>query len=151
MHSALASFKVSINSIVASAVYDFELAESWILLSFCTINHIYTCHDACNTSVMVDISTRGTFTCAIRLRMIYESESLDCPYDVILGPDWFEFCSTGLKNNFNATVCLSLSKQWLVFSASLINAIQFHTQLSFPSEFFIYFWVSYYSMFLNSV
>jgi hypothetical protein len=87
MHSAFASFKVSINGIVASAVYNFELAESSISLSFCTID---TYHGACNTSVMVDISTEGTFTCAIRLRMIYESESLDCPYDVILGHDWFE-------------------------------------------------------------
>jgi hypothetical protein len=31
MHSAFASFRVSINGIVDSAVYDFELAECWIL------------------------------------------------------------------------------------------------------------------------
>jgi hypothetical protein len=107
MRSALASFKVSINGIVASAVYDFELAESSMSLSFCTINRIYTRHGACNTSVTVDISTGGTFTCAIRLRMIYGSESLDHPYDVVLDRDWFEFCSTGSKDNLNAAVCLS--------------------------------------------
>ena len=150
--SAFASFKVSINGIVASAVYDFELAESSISLYFCTVNHIYTRHGACNTSVTVEISTGGTFTCAIRLRMIYESESLDRPYDVILGRDWFKFCSTGLKDNPDAAVRLSSPKQWLVFSASPINAIQSHTQFSFPtsSEFFISFWVSY-SKYLISV
>jgi hypothetical protein len=61
MHSAFTSFKVSINGIVAGAVYDSELAESSISLSFCTVNHVYTRHGhgACNTSVTVEISTGG--------------------------------------------------------------------------------------------
>jgi hypothetical protein len=41
MRSAPASFKVSIDGNVASAVYDSDLAESSISLSFCTVNHIY--------------------------------------------------------------------------------------------------------------
>ena len=135
--SALAFFKVSINGIAANAVYDSDLAESSISLNFCTVNHIYTRHGACKSTVSVEITTGGFFTCAIRLRMIYESEPLDRPYDVILGRDWFQFCSTGLEDNPDASVCLSSRNQWLVFSASPLKAI--HTQSSFPSEFFNYF------------
>jgi len=136
MPSALAaSFKVSIGGVVASAVYDSELAESLISLSFCTINHIYTRHGACDTAVTVETTTTGGFfTCAIRLRLIYES--LGRPYDVILGRDWFNFCSTGLGDNPDTAVRLSSLNQLLFFSASPINAI--HTQSSFSSEFSIF-------------
>ena len=136
MRSAFMSFKVSIDGIVANTVYNSVLAESSISLSFCTVNRIYTRHGVCNTTVTVGISTGGTFTCGIRLQLIYES--LDRPYNVILGRDWFKFCSTGLKDNPGAAVCLS-SLKWLIFSASPLNAIQDHTLslLSFSSEFFI--------------
>ena len=67
MRSAFMSFKVSIDGIVANAVYDSVLAESSISLSFCTVNHIYARHGVCNTTVTVGISTGGTFTCGIRL------------------------------------------------------------------------------------
>ena len=86
---------------VASTVYDSELAESSISLSFCIVNHIYTSHGACQcnttTTVMVEISPGVFFTCVIRLGMIYKS--LDRPYDVIPGRDRFKFCSTGLEDS----------------------------------------------------
>ena len=129
---------------LASAAYDSDLAESSISLSFCTVNHIHNRHGSCNTTVTVEITTGGFFTCAIRLRMISESLPVDRPYDVILGRetrDWFKLCSTGLEDNPDAAVRLSSLEQWLFFAASPKNAI--HTQLSFSSEFLIYLFLGF--------
>jgi hypothetical protein len=52
---------------VASAVCDFELAESSISLSFCAVNRICTRHGACKTTVTIEITTGGFFTRAMRL------------------------------------------------------------------------------------
>ena len=81
MRSAFMSFKVSIDGIVANAVYDSVLAESSISLSFCTVNHIYNQFGVCNTTVTVEISTGELFTCVIKLRIL-DMISLDHPYDV---------------------------------------------------------------------
>ena len=61
---------ISIDGNVASTAYDFQLAESLILLSFCTVNHIYNQFGVCNTTVTVKISTGELFTCAIKLRIL---------------------------------------------------------------------------------
>lgn len=69
MHSALASFKVSIDGNVASAAYNSQLAGSSILLTFCRINRICYRLGVCNTTVTVETSTGVYFTCAIKLRL----------------------------------------------------------------------------------
>ena len=139
MHSesVLASFEVSINGNFARAAYDSQLAESSILLSFCSINRIYYRFGICNSTVTVKTSTGEFFTCAINLRIsdgFFQNHWH--PYDVILGRDWFKFCSTALEDNPEAAVPvrLSSSNQWLIFAASPINAI--HTTQMLPSSKF---------------
>ena len=67
---------------------------------------------------------------------------MDHPYQVVLSRDWFKLCSPSLENsNPNAVaVCLLLSNQWLVFTASpfKFNAIQSQLTSSTSSKFF--FW-----------
>lgn len=76
------------------------------MLSFCSINRLYHRLDVCNATVAVGINTGETF-------------SISHPYDVILGRDWFELCST---DSPEAAVRLSsLLDQWLVFAASPEN------------------------------
>ena len=116
---------ISIDGNVASVAYDIQLAESSILLSFCTVNHIYNQFGVCNTTVTVKISTGELFTCAIKLRIL-DKVLLDHLYDVVLGHDWFRLCSTGLENNFDAAVRLPSSNQWLIFASSPVDAV--HTQ-----------------------
>jgi hypothetical protein len=132
------SFNVFIDgNHVAIAAYDSQLAESLISYSFCSINHISHRSGVCNTAVTVEINTGELFTCAIKLKV---SDSLrvyqDHPYDVILGHDWFIFCSTGLGSNPNAGVRLPISNQQLFSAASPINAIIHNTQ--FLSSKFIF-------------
>ena len=90
-----ASIQVSVNGNITQALYDSQLAYSFILLSFCNINHLYYhCLDVCNTVTTVAVA-----------------------YSIFLGRDWFKICSTGLEDP-EATVHLSLLNQWLLFAAS---------------------------------
>ena len=136
MRSAQASFQVSIKGNAANALYDSQLAESSIFLSFCGMNHIYHHLGVCNiqVAVAVEMSTwEEYFSCVMMLRVL---DSISHPYNVqvILGYDWFTMCSTGLKDNPEAAVHLSLlDDQWLVFAASPVNAIQVCIQ-SLPSS-----------------
>jgi hypothetical protein len=146
MQSALACFNISIDGNVASAVYNSQLTESSIFWSFCTVNHIFCRLGSCTTTVTVEIGAQETFTCAIKLGMIFDSVSPDHPYDVVTGCDWFKLCSTVLENtNPDATVRfrLFLSNQWLVFAASPFNAIRTQLLPTITSKFIFLGRVSY--------
>ena len=43
------------------------------------------------------------------------------PYSIVLGCDWFKMCSTGLEDNPEAAVHLSLLNQWLFFTTSMFQ------------------------------
>lgn len=69
--AARPSFQVFVNGNVASALYDSQLAESSISLSFYKIHQIYHRLGVCNTTVAVETSSnRDYFTCAIRFRVL---------------------------------------------------------------------------------
>jgi hypothetical protein len=132
MDSAQASFQVSVDGNVAtSAIYDSQLAESFILLTFCSINHMHHRLGVCSTTVTVRISSGEYFTCAIKLKVL---DRLSHPYNIVLGRDWFNLCSIGLEDNPEAAVPLSSMHEWLIFAASPVNAI--HSQISSKFSFF---------------
>lgn len=82
---------------------------------------------ACDTTAAVEISTGEFFIRAMKLT-IFKRISLDHPYDVIFGRDWFNLCSIGLEGNSDAAVCLLTSNQQVIYTASPVNAIHFSTQ-----------------------
>ena len=95
MHPALASIQVSVEGRVAQALYDPQLAESFILLSFCSLNHLFNRLGVCNSTVAAEIHTGEYFTCSMKLKVL---DRICHPYSIILGRDWFNMCSTGLED-----------------------------------------------------
>jgi hypothetical protein len=123
MRSAQVSFPVSIRGNVTVALYDSRLAESCILMSFCSSNHLYHHLNVCDTTVTVEISRGKYFSSLIKLRVL-EGIASSHVYNVILGRDWFEMCSTGLEDSPDAAVRLPSSDQWLIFAASPDNPVR---------------------------
>ena len=117
MHSPL--FSVFIDGSVAIATYNSGLSSSFISSEYCLRKGYHsgrrrTTDSSFPCAVSVHTSS-GQFLCLLTLAV---EDNLPC--DVVLGRDWFNFCSTGIPQ---ATIALSDSAV-LDFSLSPIACLR---------------------------
>ena len=64
-----ASFQVSVDGNVAQAVYDLQLPDSFVSVSYCDINHLPHCFGVCNSAIAVELHTGQYFSCVMKLKI----------------------------------------------------------------------------------
>ena len=129
VHPEPALIQVLVEGNVAQAVYIPQLAESFILPSFCKTKNLLHHLGVCNSTITVKIHTGEYFTCSMKLKISTEFITHTALFLVVTGL----ICARlvyriNLKLRYACLkVSLSHPSQWLFFAPSPFNAIR--TQL----------------------